>query len=261
MRCLNELSQNGHDGRPEHILPRRVVVPGEELESWSFKPGMWTYTENGKIYASRMGFTNVRSNYINVVPLCGTYMPKLSDPVIGYIAEVNPTMWLVDINCPYLCALHVNEVPWRVDFGDTPRYLVVGDAVLVKISMVDEIKRIQLTLNDPGLKRLNGGIIMDIAPTKVPRIIGKKGSMISMIKAYTGARMFVGQNGRIWVEGQPEAVSEVLLAVSMIEENAQNAGLTDSIREHLERRLGPAKYGHPFSETGASTGRYEDGGD
>ncbi len=92
--------------------------------------------------------------------------------------DIGPSNWLIDINSPYPAPLHVNEVPWRVEFGDTSRYLNVGDTILAKVLMVDETKRVQVTMKEQGLRKLQGGQVIEISHSKVPRVIGKGGSMI-----------------------------------------------------------------------------------
>jgi exosome complex component RRP4 len=214
---------------------REIVVPGDVLAADdALKSGVGTYKEKEKIYAAQLGVKSVRAGYVNVVPLSGKYMPRSGDSVIGTIIDIGATNWLVDINAPYPAPLHVNEVPWKVEFGDTSHYLRVGDAILVKVLNVDETKRIQVTMKEHGLRRLTGGQIVEVASSKVPRVIGRSGSMISLLKDYTGCRIFVGQNGRIWVDGEIEGIVSVILAIQKIEEEAQVMGLTDSIKEFLE---------------------------
>ena len=50
--------------------------------------------------------------------------------------------------------MHVNEVPWKVEFGDTSRYLGMGQVVLLKVLSVDESKKINVTMKDSGLRRI-----------------------------------------------------------------------------------------------------------
>lgn len=95
-----------------------------------------------------------------------------------------------------------------------------------------------MTVRGPGLKKLEGGRIIRVGPQKVPRIIGKQGSMVSMIKQATGCRMMVGQNGIIWLEGSPKGELIAVKAISMIGEMAHLSGLTDRIREFLEKETG-----------------------
>lgn len=224
----------------EKSAKRELVVPGDLLDSTNLKPGMGTYGEAGKIYAAQLGIKNERAGFINIVPLSGRYIPRPSDAVIGKVIDIGPSHWLLEINSPYPAPLHVNEVPWRVDYGDTGKYLDVEDVLLVKVLMVDETKRVVMTMKEHGLRKLNGGQIVEISHSKVPRVIGRKGSMISLIKQFTNCRMFVGQNGRIWVDGEVDDVVNAISVIKRIEEEAQVLGLTESIKLMLEEIYGPS---------------------
>jgi exosome complex component RRP4 len=142
---------------------------------------------------------------------------------------------MVDINAPYPALLHVHEVPWEIDFADTEKYLNTGDAILAKVLQVDESKKLQITLNDRNLFKIKGGHIIEVESTIVPRIIGKQGSMIELIKKYTRCRIFVGQNGRIWIDGDAEGIEQVLHTIKKIESEAITFGLTDRIEELLKK--------------------------
>lgn len=198
------------------------------------KPGDGTFSEGGHIYAARLGIKNERAGYVNVIPLGGTYIPRSGDAVIGKVVDLGPSYWLVEIKSPYPAPLHVNEVPWRVDFGDTARYLDVEDAILAMIFGVDETRRVSLTMKDHTARKLTGGQIVEISHAKVPRVIGKKGSMINLIKEYTKCRMFVGQNGRIWIDGKLDDMTHAVAAIKMIEDQAQTMGLTEAVKAFLD---------------------------
>lgn len=220
--------------RRAETTERELVLPGDMLTEEKYKAGMGTYSEDGKIYAALLGIVNVRSDFINVIPLAGQFIPKVGDQVIGLVLDVGPSNWLVNINSPYPAPLHITEVPWRVEFGDTARYLNVGDMILSRILMVDEVKHVQVTMKDHGLRKLQGGNVVEISYSKVPRVIGRNGSMIQMIKNFTGCRIIVGQNGRIWLDGELDSIALTVRAIRMIEEEAQTLGLTDRLREFLE---------------------------
>lgn len=221
----------------ENVKPaREVVVPGDLLNEGDLKSGNGTYVLDGKIYASVLGVKSIASNYVNVIPLGGRYMPQTGDSVVGVIIDIGPSNWLVDINSPYPAPLHVNEVPWRVEFGDTARFLNIGNVILAKVLMVDETKKVQVTLNESGLRRLEGGHLVDISHSKVPRVIGKGGSMIQMIQNMTDCRVFVGQNGRIWIDGELPNMLVAEDAIRMIEEEAHTNRLTERVKEYLDSR-------------------------
>ncbi|PKK86552.1 MAG: RNA-binding protein [Thermoplasmata archaeon HGW-Thermoplasmata-1] len=221
----------------EETSERRIVLPGELIgEGASLRPGQGAYRDraDGRIYASRVGVMGKHSGYVNVVPLSGVYDPQKDDLVIGIISEVGQSNWLVNINGIYPAPLHVNEVPWRVEFGETSKYLNHGDAVLVKVFSVDETKNVQVSMKDRNLRKLSGGQIITVDPTKVPRVIGKSGSMINLVKSYTDVWIFVGQNGRIWISGGDASMQVAIAAIAKIESEAHTTGLTDRMKQWLE---------------------------
>ncbi|MCK4717576.1 MAG: RNA-binding protein [Thermoplasmata archaeon] len=212
---------------------REVFLPGDEVGGGDLRAGAGTYSSDGKIFASQIGIKSIRSNFVNIIPMGGAYVPRIGDQVIAYVTEMGPTYWLTDIKSPYPAPLHVNDTPWKVDFGDTGKYLKVGDAIIVVISEVDEIRHVQISMREHGHRRLNTGLLMEMTPSKVPRVIGKSGSMISLIKDGANCRMFVGQNGRIWVDGEEDSMELALQALDMIEKHAHSSGLTDRVKTLL----------------------------
>jgi exosome complex component RRP4 len=229
---MNETEESKEEARQDS--ERELVLPGDFITDGKFRAGSGTYMDNGKIYASTLGIKSIRSDFVNVVPLAGQYIPKVGDQVIGIVMDMGPSNWLVDINSPYPAPMHINEAPWRVDFGDTARYLKVGEVILARIFMVDEVKHVQVSMKDHGLRKLQGGQILEISHSKVPRVIGRNGSMIEMIKNSTNCRIIVGQNGRIWVDGEIDSVDNAVKAIRLIEAEAQSIGLTERLKEFLE---------------------------
>jgi exosome complex component RRP4 len=220
---------------------REVVVPGDVLDDSGLKSGDNTYVLDGRIHASVLGVKNVFQNSVSVIPLSGRYMPTTGDTVIGVIEDIGPSNWLVNINAPYPAPLHVSEVPWKVEFGDTSRYLNLGHVVMLKILMVDESKKIQVTMNDSGLRRLEGGRIVEIPYSKVSRVIGKSGSMIQTIKNLTDCRIVVGQNGRICVDGYGENTDVAVQAIEIIGRESQSNNLTERVKEFIGSKLPQAE--------------------
>jgi exosome complex component RRP4 len=215
---------------------REIVIPSQVLgNTKDKKAGRGTFIIDGKIYSDRLGVLSNTSGYINVVPLKGRYDPIEGDFVIGIVDEALSSSWLVDINAPSPALLHANEVPWDVDFGETEKYLNHGDSIMAKILQVDILKKIQITLNDRNLYKIKGGHILNVEPSKVPRIIGKKGSMIALLKKYTRCRIFVGQNGRIWIDGDYDGIKKVLNAIKKIENESLSYGLTNRIETFLKK--------------------------
>ena len=217
---------------------REIVVPGDVLADASdYRAGENAYELDGKIRANVMGTKTFTDNTVGVTAMGGFYMPVTGDTVIGIINDVGPSNWMLDINAPYPAPLHVSEVPWKVEFGDTGRFLTVGDVVLLKVLMVDESKKIQVTMKDSGLRKIEGGQLVEIEHSKISRVIGKSGSMIQMLKNMSDCRIFVGQNGRIWIDGDEENTEGVAEAIRIIEAESRSANLTDRVREFIEKKL------------------------
>jgi exosome complex component RRP4 len=214
---------------------RDIVIPSEFLgDAKKLKAGRGTFIENGKIYSEKLGILSKKSNFINIIPIKGKYDPIVGDFIIGIVEEPLSSSWLVNINAPYPALLHINEVPWDVEFGETDKYLNKGDAVLAKILDVSAEKKLQITLKDRNLYKIKGGYITYIEPSKVPRLIGKKGSMISLLKKYSNSRIFIGKNGRIWIDGKDKNIAKVLNAINIIENESISFGLTDKIENLLK---------------------------
>ena len=215
---------------------RKIVIPSQLLGDIKQKrAGKGTFIEDGKIYSEILGVLSDNNKYINVIPLKGRYDPIEKDFVIGIVQEALQSSWLVDINAAYPALLHVNEVPWDVDYGETKNFLNHGDSIMAKVLQVNQEKKLQITLKDRNLYKIRGGYILNVEPSKVPRIIGKKGSMISLLKKYTNCRIFVGQNGRIWIDGSEDGIRKVINVVRMIEDEALSYGLTNKIEELLKK--------------------------
>ena len=224
----------GREADASHPSRDRVVVlPGEELPSRGLKPGPGTYRVGGKVYASQLGLLSPRPPFVQVVPLSGRYVPKAGDQVVGTVTDVQSTFWLLDIGAPRWAPLHMTGTPWKVEVGETERYLRVGDAVVVRVENLDATGRIGVTMQDPGLGKLEGGTIVRISPARVPRLVGRGGSMIGTITRHTSAEVAIGQNGRVWIGGSPEAIRRVRDVLRMIEENGPRSGLTDRVERFL----------------------------
>ncbi len=213
----------------------KIVLPGDVLPK-DKQAGDGTARVGDQIVATTTGLMFERGDKVDVVPLHGHYMPRAGDLCVGVVQDANPGNWIIDIRAPWLAPLHVSEAPWRVDFGETTEYLKPGDAVLCKILFVDEQKKVQVTLKDRSLNRLDGGEIIEISPVKVPRVIGRKGSMLNLVKGYLECWFFVGQNGRIWINGDPDEVMVAKEAFQKICDEAHLPGLTDRMRAWLEAK-------------------------
>ena len=199
------------------------------------KPGRGIFRKDGRIHASVVGHSSDKSGYINVNGIKGRYNPKTGDKIVAVCAETGPSIWRMDIGASFNSTLHHSESGWKVPFGDTARFLSIGDAVWAEIFMVDAAGSHQISLKKDDCRKLYSGTIVKINPTNVPRVIGKQGSMITTIREKTQTRIQIGQNGYIWIDGKGDDISLAQKAVEMINEEATSKGLTKKIEKLLEK--------------------------
>ncbi|WP_432645233.1 exosome complex RNA-binding protein Rrp4 [Methanobrevibacter sp.] len=215
-----------------YVENKDLVIPGQILSDDEYYSGRGTFKENGKVCSSLMGLVSLRNKKLRVIPLKSKYVPKKGDVVIGKISDVRFSMWNVDINSPYSGILPAFEVFGR-EKKELNKVYDIGDVLFLRVVDVDEIKKAKLGLKGRGMGKFKGGIIVDIAPTKVPRLIGKKGSMINMIKDKTNCKIVVGQNGLVWVKGDKDMEQLTKNIINLIEAEAHTSGLTNKIKNKL----------------------------
>lgn len=218
-------------------MDRKVVVPGDLLSEDAKRSGEGTFVKDGKVYSLLYGLANYRDR-INVIPLAGKYVPAPGDNVIGIVKDITFSNWIVDINSPYDGLLHISEFPKRIESDEMSKYLRIGSSVMTKVKDVDPTMKVELTLNDRKLGLIKTGRVIEISHTRVPRLIGKGGSMISMLKKEVNCNIFVGQNGRIWINGGAEDMDLAIRTILLIEKEAHTNGLTDRIVDFLKKEKG-----------------------
>ncbi|MCD6465840.1 RNA-binding protein [Candidatus Bathyarchaeota archaeon] len=218
---------------------RQIVTPGDLLAEGNYVAGNNTYKEGFKIYASRLGLVEYEGRNVQVVALNSVYIPSVGDQVIGKIEDININAWVVNINSPYKAILRANEAlnkPFRQQKDDLTRFLDVGDLILAKVIAFDRTIDPILTIREPGLGKITQGQIVKVSPAKIPRIIGRKASMINMLKRETECKITVGQNGIILISGpSPDNERLAILAIEKIAQEAHTSGLTDRIAEMIRR--------------------------
>ncbi len=213
---------------------RKLVLPGDLMETKS-KPGKGIFRSEGRIHSSVVGYSNDKSGYINVNAIAGRYSPKVGDKIIAICVETGPSIWRMDIGASFNSTLHHSESSWKVPFGDTARFLAIGDAIWAEIFMVDAAGSHQISLKKDDSRKLYSGTIVKVNPTNVPRVIGKQGSMISLIRENTSTRIQIGQNGYIWIDGKGEDIALAQEAIETINREATSEGLTKKIEKLLEK--------------------------
>lgn len=235
---IESKEQNGvYDTVIEEPKKRKAVVPGEIIVSGEdYLPSDGTRRVGKDIVAGRFGLAEEAGRVIRVIPVTGAFIPRRGNSVIGRVTDITFHGWLVDIDCAANGFLPIEESPRFISKNDMDQFLAIGDVVAAKIFSV-KAKGIDLTLKSKGLGKLEGGFLFRVSPNRVPRVIGREGSMINMIKDKTGCDIAVGQNGWVWVCGQN--IDQELRARKIIEfitEKVHAEGLTDKVEKMLEEK-------------------------
>jgi len=221
---------------------KQLVAPGELLAGEGYLAGGNTYREDSGIYSSRVGLVEVAGNRLSVVPLKGCYIPKVGDLVIGMVSDIGMSGWVVDIKAPYLSLLPANES----SVGRQPMHKVdlskvfdAGDLVLAEVIAFDRSRNPLISARGQGLGKVSSGRIVEVSSAKIPRLIGRQGSMVNMLKKETGCQIIIGQNGVVLVSGSSrERENLALAAINMIAEEAHTRGLTDRVLGLIKQSIG-----------------------
>lgn len=216
-----------------------TVSPGEVVGDDDNRPGSGVYAEDGKIYSKFIGTVKSSGDKLRVRPMDGRYIPEEGDVVIGEVTRVSYSRWNVDLDSPYEGTLDISEASDRyvdLDEDDLTDFYDVGDAVVVKIDSVSESMDVDLTMLDDRCRKLEEGRVVNISPHKVPRVIGRQGTMVQQINEKTGCHIIVGQNGLVWIKGEDSGVAAE--AVKKVEREAHTDGLTETMSEWLDSRTG-----------------------
>jgi len=222
-----------------HVRNRELVVPGQLVAEGDYRLRDGAYREGKQVYSSVVGLAYLQGEDIKIVPLQRPYIPSRGDVVIGVVVDSYHSGWVLDLNSPYTGNLFVSDLLHRkVDLNreDIGKYLGIGDLVAATVKDVDERMRVQLETEGFRKGKVDSGKLIEISPAKVPRVLGRKGSMLKILQESTGCKLIVGQNGRIIVQGEdPHMVNAVVQALLMIEREAHTSGLTDRVRLQLEK--------------------------
>ena len=216
---------------------KRHVIPGEVIVSGPYRAEQNTVMEGDKILATTIGLSDIHDGSVKVIPLSGGYYPKDDDLVIGKIISHSAMSWEVDINSCYSGMLPATDVFGR-DFSsssdDLTSKLDKGDLIVTRIVNSDKTRDPLLTISGRELGKIDSGELVYISPSKVARLIVKRGSMIQMIESVTNAQITIGQNGLVVVSCEDsDGLLKAIKAIDLVEEKAHVANLTDQISEML----------------------------
>jgi len=220
-----------------HEMKRRYVIPGDKIAEGNLRPLMNVVKSGSALIATRIGIAETGHDGVKVIPLSGVYIPRVNDLVIGKVIDHSSLSWEVDVNSCFSAHLPAQDVFGR-DFSpardDMTKQFAIGDMITARIIAFDRTRDPMLTVQDRDLGKIPRGELLRISATRVPRLIGKRGSMIQTIEQATQTRVLIGQNGIVVVTGRsPEGVNFAVRAIRMVEEEAHTANLTQRIKALL----------------------------
>lgn len=223
-------------------MTREVVIPGEVIaQGEDFLPGEGTEKTDKGIIALRYGLMEESGKLVKVIPLSGVYQARRGNVVIGKVELITFNGWVVDIGTAENAFLTIMEIPKYVNKDNLEEVLEIGDMVVAKIWNINK-RGTDLSLKSRGLGKIEEGLIVEVNPNKVPRIIGKEGSMINLIKENTGCNITVGQNGLIWIRGDSiDAELHSKKAINFVCEKSFESGLTDEVKKWFDENKGGNK--------------------
>ncbi|KAG2473889.1 MAG: Exosome complex component Rrp4 [Nitrosopumilales archaeon] len=217
---------------------RKYVIPGDVITSGPYRPEQNVILDGERIIATAIGISEIYDDTVRVISLTGKYIPKINDLVVAIVLSHSSLSWELDINSSYVGFLPAADVFGR-DFSahgdELNSKLKKGDLVVARIANSDRSRDPLLTISDRELGKIESGELVKISPSKVPRLIGKRGTMIQTIEMATGAIITIGQNGWIVVSCEnSDGLLKAVKAIQMVEEQAHIANLTDRVKSMLE---------------------------
>jgi len=219
---------------------RRYVIPGDVITTGPYRPEQNVILQGDKIMSTVIGISEIYDDSVKVIPLTGIYVPKNNDLVIGKIVSHSSLSWAVDINSLYPGMLPASDVfgrNFQASSDDMNSKLKKGDLIVARIGNFDRSRDPLITLGDRELGKIESGELVRISPSKIPRLIGKQGTMIQIIETATNATITIGQNGWVVVSCEtPDGLSKAIKAIKMVEKQAHMANLTDRIKSMLESK-------------------------
>jgi len=218
------------------MIERKQVIPGDVIAKGNHRYGPYIEKRGDEYVALRVGLAEVGKEGVKLNPLTGPYLPRAEDDVIGKVVDLNGFGWVVDINScfdGFLPASFVFGREFSPSTHDLSSKFKVGDIIGARIESFERSRDPQLSIRGHGYGKVESGEIVKMSPTKVPRLIGRRGAMINLISEKTGADVRVGQNGLVVVNGTPEGIVRAVKAVRMVEGEAHAADLMSKVEEFL----------------------------
>jgi len=215
----------------------QFVLPGDIIVTGDYTPEQNVIIDGDRAISTTVGFSEVNDNRVGVISLTGFYIPKIDDLVIGKVISYSALSWEIDINSYYSAILPASDIFGR-DFtssrDDLSLKLDKGDLIAARIVNTGSREPL-ITISGQDLGKIDSGELVKISPSKVPRLIGKQGSMIQAIEGATNSSITIGQNGWVIVSNdETNGLLKAIEAIRLVDEQAHVANLTDKVNKMFE---------------------------
>ena len=213
------------------------VLPGDIIVTGDYTPEQNVIIDGDRAISTTVGFSEVNDNRVGVISLTGFYIPKIDDLVIGKVISFSALSWEIDINSYYSAILPASDIFGR-DFTSSRDNLSLklakGDLIAARIVNIGSREPL-ITISGQDLGKIDSGELVKITPSKVPRLIGKQGSMIQAIEGATNSSITIGQNGLIILNNDNNSgLEQATRAIKMIEINMDESNLEEKIQNLLD---------------------------
>jgi len=217
---------------------KRHVLPGDFITTAPLRLQNNVVLEGKRIISTTIGLSDVSDDSVRVISLTGVYLPKIDDLVIGTIQYIHGNSWFADINSCYQGMLLGQDVFGRGSYptkSEMEERLSKGDIIFAKIANSDRQREPLISIADQSLGKIDSGELVKISPAKIPRLIGKHGSMIQTIEASTNISITVGQNGLIIFKYDNSAgLKNAIASIKMIAMTYEDANIEEKIQNILK---------------------------
>ena len=219
---------------------KRYVLPGDVITTAPLRLHGNVALEGKRILSTAIGLSDVSYDSVRVISLSGIYLPKVDDLVIGLIKYIHGNSWFADINSCYEGMLLAKDVFGRgsnATLGEMKASLDKSDLILARIANCDRTREPLLSISGQNLGKIDSGELVKISPTKIPRLIGKHGSMIQTIESSTNATITIGQNGLIVLKCDDSAgLKKAVESIKMMDKALHNTNLEEKIQNILDEK-------------------------
>ena len=175
------------------MVERKQVIPGDVIARGNHRYGSYIEKRGDEYIALRVGLAEVGREGVKLNPLTGPYLPRAEDDVIGKVVDIN--------SCfdGFLPASFVFGREFSPSTHDLSSKFKVGDTIGARIESYERSRDPQLSIRGHGYGKIDSGEIVKISPTKVPRVLGKRGALCKFIMEKTGWDVRVVQIGVVVV--------------------------------------------------------------